>query len=613
MGRQPIHQARTAAARESLIRQGLVAGAPDHAGVPDTIVRSWRRSLAGEVRSDGELKVRYINNIDPESMLIRAATPVIDRLEHDLADVNVAMVLCDQSGQIILRRTHDRTQSRRFDRASAAQGFDYSEMSIGTNGLGTVLEEKRPVFVRGAEHYSTLLEDLSCAGVPIKSPVSGRVLGAFSFACSVGVTSPLMSALTLDAGRQIESRLLSLASQSEQHLMRIYTERERRHRGPVIVLCRRTILANSLGLAYIDSETHAYLWEMLSGHDWRGVPLSLTVRTPIGEVGCIAERVDGDGLSACFSLEITPSMTPSRFRVAADPAPVHPVSGSAAAGESATGSVGAHSHRLPFVEAQLRQASELGDVVALSGPTGSGKLHTARDFVEHHVHADPPMILDVAGFVLDDGAAWFRDAHTALAGGRGVVLRHLQDLALADVTKVRHLAEAASGVDAQLVLTLDPDTAPDHVSVLVDQIATVIEIPALASMREEIVPFVRAMIAGFGEPLSAMRLSSQATQALMRWKWPGNLAELHKLLLGLARRGSGRLVQLADLPVHLVESGRPRERTLIETAERDAIVAALMSARGNRSVAAKTLGIGRTTLYRKIRAHHIDESETSEA
>ncbi|PRZ41713.1 transcriptional regulator of acetoin/glycerol metabolism [Antricoccus suffuscus] len=560
--------------------------------MPETIVRSWRRSLASAVPHDGEVRVRYVNNIDPESLLIRAATPVLDRLEHDLADVNVAMVLSDQSGQIILRRTRDRTQTRKFDRASAAQGFDYSELSIGTNGLGTVLEEKKPVFVRGAEHYSELLADLSCAGVPIKSPISGRVLGAFSFACSIGATSPLMSALTLDAGRQIESRLLSLASESEQHLMRIYTARERRHRGPLVVLSRRTILANSLGLAYINTETHAQLWEMLSGHDWVGT-LPLTLQTAVGEVGCVAERVDGVGQSAYYSLEIMPQAALPRFQVSR--------------GDSSGGE--ARHHRLPHVEEQLRQVAQMGENLALCGPTGAGKLHIARDFVEQHLGATAPMTLDVTAFALGDGASWFKDASGRLAGGGTLVLRHLQDLPSTDVTKVRHLAETASSGDGRLVVTADPDSAPAHVGALIGQIATVVEIPALAAMREDIVPFVRAMVAGFPEPLNAMTLSSQAMQALMRWTWPGNLAELHRTLLALAQRKRGGLVQLTDLPVQLVESVQARQRTPIENAEREAIVAALASANGNRSEAARSLGIGRTTLYRKIRVHHIDESE----
>lgn len=592
MGSRPIRQARTAAARESLIREGLLAEAVSEPGVPAAIVRSWRRSLASSVPYDGGAKVRYVNNIDPESLLIRAATPVLDRLENDLVDVNVAMVLSDESGQIILRRTRDRTQTRKFDRASVAQGFDYSELSIGTNGLGTVLEEKKPMFVRGAEHYSEMLADLSCAGVPIKSPISGRVLGAFSFACSVGVTSPLMSALTLDAGRQIESRLLSLASESEQHLMRVYTARERRHRGPLVVLSKRTILANALGLAYINTETHAQLWEMLSGHDWTGV-LPLSLQTAGGEIDCVAEKVDGFGQSAYYSLEILPRSAAARPQITRGGSPENPT----------------RHHRLPHVEKQLRQVAEMGEVLALSGPTGAGKLDIARDFSEYYLGANSSVTLDVAAFALDDSAAWFKEASNSLVRGRVVILRHLQDLPTTDVTKVRHLAETALSGDGRLVVTVDSDTVPAHVGALIGQIATVIEIPALVAMREDIVPFVRAMVAGFPDPLNAMTLSSQAMQALMRWTWPGNLAELHKTLLALAQRQRGRLVQLTDLPAQLVESAQSRARTPIEHAEREAIVAALTKANGNRSAAAAALGIGRTTLYRKIRVHHIDDSE----
>ncbi len=374
--------------------------------------------------------------------------------------------------------------------------------------------------------------------------------------------------------------------------MRIYTARERRHRGPLVVLSRRTILANSLGLAYIDTETHAQLWEMLSGHDWSGA-LPLTLQTAAGEIGCVAERVDGVGQSAYYSLEIMPQAALPRFQV-----PRGDSSGR-----------GARHHRLSHVEDQLRQIAEMGEVLALSGPTGAGKLHIARDFSEHHLRASPAVTLDVAAFALDDGVSWFKEASNALARGRVVILRHLQDLPSADVTKVRHLADTALSGVGRLVVTVDSDTTPAHVGVLIGQIATVIEIPTLAAMREDIVPFVRAMVAGFPEPLDAMTLSSQAMQALMRWTWPGNLAELHKTLLGLAQRKRGGLVQLTDLPVRLIESAQSRARTPIEHAEREAIVAALTNANGNRSAAATALGIGRTTLYRKIRVHHIDDSE----
>ena len=52
-------------------------------------------------------------------------------------------------------------------------------------------------------------------------------------------------------------------------------------------------------------------------------------------------------------------------------------------------------------------------------------------------------------------------------------------------------------------------------------------------------------------------------------------------------------------------------QTLLETAERDAIIKALDAASGNKSEAAELLGMGRTTLYRKLRQLGLDTGETS--
>lgn len=61
------------------------------------------------------------------------------------------------------------------------------------------------------------------------------------------------------------------------------------------------------------------------------------------------------------------------------------------------------------------------------------------------------------------------------------------------------------------------------------------------------------------------------------------------------------------LPERMWDAANRRTLTRIEAAERAEIVAALRQTDGNRSRAAALLGIGRTTLYRKLRALGIDE------
>ncbi|WP_433030573.1 helix-turn-helix domain-containing protein [Actinomycetospora sp. CA-053990] len=74
----------------------------------------------------------------------------------------------------------------------------------------------------------------------------------------------------------------------------------------------------------------------------------------------------------------------------------------------------------------------------------------------------------------------------------------------------------------------------------------------------------------------------------------------------LAARPAGDITP-ADLPGEFAVSGTRRRLTPLEAAERDLIVSALVEANGNRSQAAAVLGIGRATLYRRLRAFGITD------
>ena len=82
-------------------------------------------------------------------------------------------------GAIVARRASDSSVRRRLDNVHAAEGFDYSEESIGTNGLGTSMVEKRALLISGSQHYNDALATLACAAAPVCTP-SGSVIGSIS-------------------------------------------------------------------------------------------------------------------------------------------------------------------------------------------------------------------------------------------------------------------------------------------------------------------------------------------------------------------------------------------------------------------------------------------------
>lgn len=475
-----------------------------------------------------------------------------------------------------------------------------SERAVGTNGLGTVLAERRPLLVEGNEHFNETLAALTCSGTPIFEPFTGRLLGVFSLASNTEDANPLMHAITVDVGRQIESNLSAILGSHERGLIQSYLHADRTKRDPVIVVNERTVFANTAGLSYLNPESHAMLWIHLNDGTPTGGVNRARVPLLSGWHDAEIEKVDGGPETGpAYTIRILPekndsvhstrhrSKTPRSRLSTTDSAPRPPV------------------HPVPEIDKRLSLVARHREFLALDGGTCTGKLHTALAFLRAHFAQSDPLVLDVAMRTPHGSEAGFVSALEALNAGRAVVLRHLQDLRPADVNRVKALVRRSRS-SVPIVTTVDLDDVPQHVSALVSQLATAVRLPSLKDMAEHIPAFVGVILAGMSGPERATRFSSEAQQLLIRSPWPGNVAELRRTVEFLAHRMPGRIVRPGDLPSSVRQAGSQPRWTMIESAERDAILRALEQCGGNRSKAAEALGIGRTTLYRKLRALRID-------
>ena len=139
-----------------------------------------------------------------------------------------------------------------------------------------------------------------------------------------------------------------------------------------------------------------------------------------------------------------------------------------------------------------------------------------------------------------------------------------------------------------------------------------IRVPPLRERREDIPDLVRHFLHHFGRRLNkpGVRVSPATLQGLMDYPWPGNVRELENIMERAMIITTGDTLQIEPhwLQPARIDPGVPEPRPGLAEVERRAILEALARCHGKiygPSGAAASLGLKPTTLYGKMRKHHI--------
>jgi DNA-binding NtrC family response regulator len=139
-----------------------------------------------------------------------------------------------------------------------------------------------------------------------------------------------------------------------------------------------------------------------------------------------------------------------------------------------------------------------------------------------------------------------------------------------------------------------------------------IKLPGLRERKSDIPLLVMAFLDKFCDSQRTERtISEEAMRRLIAYDWPGNVRELENCIERAVALGSGPIVHVADLPSSLqyptTERAPEKDELLpLEELERRAILRTLRETSGDKLAAARILGIGKTTLYRKLKQYHMD-------
>jgi DNA-binding CsgD family transcriptional regulator len=184
----------------------VLAGESPSDLVPDAVVASWRDSAAAGLRPD-HLDLAYDGGIDFQSVLLRAATPVLDQVGTELARTRVSVILADDHGRVVERRVGCWRDEARLDRVELAPGYHWGLEHAGTNGLGVARATGAPALISGGEHFADALASVTTAGAPIRHPRTAQVLGVLGLVSWADAATELLLPLANLVGRQIERRL----------------------------------------------------------------------------------------------------------------------------------------------------------------------------------------------------------------------------------------------------------------------------------------------------------------------------------------------------------------------------------------------------------------------
>ena len=302
-----------------------------------------------------------------------------------------------------------------------------------------------------------------------------------------------------------------------------------------------------------------------------------------------------------------------------------------------------HSPQITHIQRVLPMIALSDASVLICGATGTGKELVAQRLHQLSRRADKPMVtincaalpvqdaeVDLFGRANADGEV-IEPGRLLAAQGSSGFLDEVDALPLTVQAKVLRFLEAGECqlagshklhlIDARILAATSVDL-PAEVKAgrfradLYYRLQVVpLELPPLNQRSEDIPLLLSYFAKQFAGNNAPLRFSKEVIQQLQRYDWPGNVRELSNFCQRLSLLQPGSMLQLTDLPAEMLQNSAvtPQQFSIPPTGidlaqiELDLIEQALEMAAGNRSKAARLLGITRDTLLYRMQKYGLSD------
>lgn len=589
--------------------------------------------------------------IEEQQEFYAIAREQLDSLYRLLKDTGFCMALADGEGYV-LYVVGDPDLVEHFKRRRCIPGYRWTERDIGTCAIGLTLEERVPIFLPGDRMFASLAQKISNAGAPVFSPDSRDVAGVISLSGysekmhvhTLGLVRQAAETVTSHLRESVRIRELDIQNQymdallesSSRGLMTVDQQ------GRIVQANRKArslvgISDNAIGKPFADciGESFELLSYLERGESFKSREF-LTQKAGITHFASLDPIRDGFGhlvgglltvIEKTEIIRVATEMTGSHAHFTFD-------------------TIIGNSEKLHSALHVARIASGSSATVMLTGETGTGKelfaqaIHNESDrrdkpFVAINCGAIPKELLESELFGYEEGA--FTGAQKGgrlgkfeLADNGTLFLDEIGDmpfdmqvkllrvLQTGEIQRVGGLRTVSVNIRVISATNKNLEQAISEKKFREDlyyRICTLkIKIPPLRERGRDILQltdyFLKRLSVQMNRVLKTR--SAEVENALLNYNWPGNIRQLESAIERAIHLAGGNELMVEHLGISSMENvveasaNKGSELQTLAYMEKQTLSKTLSHHSGNICQTAKTLGISRPTIYRKMKLYGLE-------
>ncbi len=577
--------------------------------------------------------------------LISIAKPFMEDIYQFAGESDAVIYLTDRD-LYVLDALGDAALFRHMEGLGLGVGVQLREACVGTTAAAIALHEGQPVQVVGPEHYCHQLHVFTGTAAPIYSPL-GELIGVIGISTLEKFSHPHTISALMATARAIENQLHAenMLSDIHKHLDELNAALQSMRHGIIFLTADGRIshinpqAGKALGLSHQKAQGRRLrsLVELPAEIDValrEGKPMEQ--REVIFRVGkeprpCVASvdvLREGDELNG-FVIAVEQAAQARRLAQRAVGTLAH----------FTFDDIVGKSLRLTRVLYYARMIARSDSTVLLLGESGTGKemfaqaIHNASQrasgpFVAVNCAAVPRELIAYELFGREGDPQSGREGRPSkfeLADGGTIFLDNVDGLPLDVQARLVHVIDSrgvyrlngaqAIPIDVRIIAASGDVNLLDRVQegrfradLFYRLHVLTLVIPPLRKRGDDVPLLIHSLIARFSRRMGKhVHISPEAMAVLQSYPWPGNIREMENVLeRAMYMVEDGGRLEVEHLPRKLQEAvigGASDDVLSLAEAERQAIIRAGRACRGKVTKMAEALGIGRTTLWRKMRAY----------